>query len=73
MVAGSADSEAGSVSEVSHTEKDIETVIEEHLIADGYVVVDRDGFDHDLAIFPDAVLVLQRRILGQDACCVMGA
>ena len=33
-----------------------ETVIELHLLANGYVGVDRDGFDREHAIFPEAVL-----------------
>ena len=52
------------MSEVRHSEKAFETVIEEHLLANGYIAVDRDGFDRDRAIFPDAVLALQRRIYG---------
>ena len=32
-----------------------ETVIETHLLANGYVAVDRD-FDRERAIFPDVVL-----------------
>lgn len=39
-----------------HSEAAFETVIESHLLASGYVTVDRDGFDRNRAIFPDAVL-----------------
>ena len=34
--------------EVRHSEKAFETVIEEHLLANGYVAVDRDGFDREI-------------------------
>jgi type I restriction enzyme, R subunit len=33
-----------------------ETVIESHLLINGYVSVDRNGFDRERAIFPDVVL-----------------
>ena len=33
-----------------------ETVIEAHLLANGYVPVNREGFDRERAIFPDVVL-----------------
>lgn len=33
-----------------------ETVIEAHLLANGYTPVSRDGFDRERAIFPDVVL-----------------
>ena len=59
MVAGTAYSKDGSVSEVPRSEKVFETVIEKHLLANGYIVVDRDSFDRDRAIFADAVLVLK--------------
>ena len=42
--------------EVRNSEKAFETVIEEHLLANGYVSVDREGFDRDRAIFPASVL-----------------
>ena len=44
------------MSEVRHLEKAFETVIEGHLLANGYVTVDRDGFDRDRAIFSESVL-----------------
>ena len=37
-----------------------ETVIEAHLLANGYVTVAPEGFDRDRAIFPDAVLAFIR-------------
>ena len=37
-----------------------ETVIEAHLLANGYVNVERDGFDRERAIFPEAVLAFIR-------------
>src|ERR1019366_6871790 len=39
-----------------HTELAFETVIEEYLLANGYVSVSRDGFDCERAIFPETVL-----------------
>ncbi len=39
-----------------HTEASFETVIEAHLLQNGYVQIARDGFDRERAIFPDAVL-----------------
>jgi len=38
------------------SEKSFETVIESHLLVNGYVAVDRAGFDAAQAIFPEAVL-----------------
>ena len=39
-----------------HSEAAFETVIEAHLLANGYVTVDRDGFDRERAIFPGVIL-----------------
>jgi type I restriction enzyme R subunit len=39
-----------------HSEAAFETVIETHLLANGYVTVDRNGFDRERAIFPETVL-----------------
>ncbi|MBX3279776.1 MAG: DEAD/DEAH box helicase family protein [Acidobacteria bacterium] len=39
-----------------HNEAAFETVIEAHLLANGYITVDRTGFDRNRAIFPDVVL-----------------
>jgi type I restriction enzyme R subunit len=39
-----------------HSEFSFETVIEAHLLANGYVPVDRRGFDCERAIFPGVVL-----------------
>jgi type I restriction enzyme R subunit len=39
-----------------HSEAAFETVIEQHLLAHGYVTVSRDGFDRERAIFPSVVL-----------------
>ncbi len=39
-----------------HSEAAFETVIEAHLLRNGYVSVDRGGFDREHAIFPGAVL-----------------
>jgi len=45
---------------VRHTEAAFETVIETHLLAHGYISVDRAGFDRERAIFPDTVLAFIR-------------
>src|SRR6266852_6211580 len=37
-----------------------EAVIELHLLASGYVPVDRDGFDRERAIFPETILTFIR-------------
>ncbi len=42
------------------TETAFETVIEAHLLQNGYVPVAREGFDRDRAIFPDTVLAFIR-------------
>jgi len=34
-------------------EQAFEAVIESHLLANGYSMVDRDGFDRERAIFPE--------------------
>jgi type I restriction enzyme R subunit len=39
-----------------HSEAAFETVIETHLLANGYITVNRDGFDRQRAIFPWTVL-----------------
>jgi type I restriction enzyme R subunit len=41
-------------------EQAFETVIESHLLANGYSMVDRDGFDRERAIFPEVVLTFIR-------------
>ena len=56
LVAESTYSEDNPVIEVRYFEKHFETFIEDHLLANGYVAIDRDGFDRDRAIFPDWVL-----------------
>ena len=47
-------------------EKAFETVIEAHLLANGYVAVDRDGFDRERAIFPETVLAFVRETQPQE-------
>jgi hypothetical protein len=37
-----------------------ETVIETHLLANGYMTVNRDGLDRERAIFPETVLAFIR-------------
>src|SRR5262245_57327567 len=44
------------MSEARHSEAAFETVIETHLLENGYVSVGRDGFDQERAIFPETVL-----------------
>jgi type I restriction enzyme R subunit len=39
-----------------HSEAAFETVIEHHLLGHGYVVISRDSFDHERAIFPSVVV-----------------
>ena len=41
---------------MNHTETAFETVIESHLLSNGYLAVDRTGFDRARAIFPEIVL-----------------
>ena len=48
------------MSVVPHSEAAFETVIEAHLLQNGYVPVAGDGFDRERAIFPDAVLAFIR-------------
>jgi type I restriction enzyme R subunit len=43
-----------------HSEAAFETVIEAHLLANGYIPVNRHGFDRQRAIFPDTVLTFIR-------------
>ena len=43
-----------------HSEAAFETVIEAHLLAHGYVLVAREGFDRRRAIFPEMVLTFIR-------------
>src|SRR5215470_8928162 len=43
-----------------HSEAAFETVIETHLLANGYVAVDRASFDRERAIFPKTVLAFIR-------------
>ena len=43
-----------------HSETAFETVIEAHLLANGYVRVNRDEFDRERAIFPETVLAFIR-------------
>ena len=40
------------MNQARHSEFAFETVIETHLLANGYVPVDREGFDRERAIFP---------------------
>ena len=43
-----------------HSEAAFETVIEAHLLQNGYAPVAREGFDRERAIFPEAVLAFIR-------------
>lgn len=49
-----------------HSEGAFETVIEAHLLANGYTSVDRDGFDRERAIFPEVVLAFIRETQKKD-------
>ena len=52
---------------MKHTsEAAFETVIESHLLANGYVSVARDGFDRERAIFPATVLAFIRETQPQE-------
>lgn len=42
------------------SEKSFETVIETHLLANGYIPVSPDGFDRERAIFPETILAFIR-------------
>jgi type I restriction enzyme R subunit len=44
------------MSDHRHTEGAFETVIETHLLANGYTRLAGEGFDRERAIFPEAVL-----------------
>ncbi len=43
-----------------HSEAAFETVIEAHLLANGYTPVAPEGFDRERAIFPETVLAFIR-------------
>jgi len=49
------------VSSLRHSEAAFETVIEVHLLQNGYVPVAREGFDREDAVFPDTALVFIRQ------------
>jgi len=48
------------MSDTRHLEAAFETVIEEHLLQNGYISVSREGFDRERAIFPEVVLAFIR-------------
>lgn len=48
------------MSEPRHSESASEPVIEAHLLQNGYVTVNREGFDRERAIFPETVLAFIR-------------
>ena len=50
----------GDMSIARHSEAAFETVIEAHLLQNGYVPLAREGFDRDRAIFPETVLAFIR-------------
>jgi len=56
MVVAAEASGDGLMSQARHSEFAFETVIETHLLGNGYLPVDRNGFDCDRAIFPQEVL-----------------
>ena len=49
-----------------HTEAAFETVIETYLLQNGYVRIEREGFDRERAIFPDEVLAFIRETQSQE-------
>ena len=48
------------MSHARYSEAAFETVIETNLLANGYVAVNRDGFDRERAVFPEVVLAFIR-------------
>src|SRR5262245_60882553 len=60
MVVGPAVGPDCRMNENRHTENAFETVIEAHLLQNGYVPVDDEGFDRERAIFPEMVLAFIR-------------
>ena len=48
------------MSQGRHSEAAFETAIEAHLLHNGYVPVDGEGFDRERAIFPEMVLAFIR-------------
>src|SRR5208283_784134 len=51
---------------INTSETAFETIIEAYLLSDGYLPVDRDGFDRERAIFPQAVLAFIRATQPQE-------
>ena len=49
-----------------HSESAFETVVGGHLLANGYISVDREDFDRERAIFPDIVLAFIRATQKKD-------
>ncbi|RJQ50219.1 MAG: type I restriction endonuclease subunit R [Nitrospiraceae bacterium] len=47
-------------------EKAFETVIETHLLSNGYIAIDHEGFDRERAIFPQSVLTFIRETQPQE-------
>lgn len=56
MVATAEAGENGVIKETRYSESSFETVIEAHLLANGYVTISKEGFDRDRAIFPETTL-----------------
>ena len=48
------------MNDAPHTEAAFETVIEAHLLQNGYVRIEREGFNRERAIYPDTVLAFIR-------------
>jgi hypothetical protein len=48
------------MSQTRHSEAAFETVIEAHLLSNGYVTMSQDGFDRKQAIFSETVLAFIR-------------
>lgn len=54
------------MSERRHSEAAFETVIEDHLLRNGYQSVSREAFDRERGIFPEAVLAFIRETQAED-------
>ena len=56
----SGEQKGAAISQTRYSEAAFETVIETYLLANGYVTVNRDGFDRERAFSPQTVLAFLR-------------
>jgi type I restriction enzyme, R subunit len=56
MVAWAEDRADGTMSQTRHSEAAFETVLEAHMLSNGYLSIAREGFDRERAIFPETLL-----------------